>query len=221
MAYTGVDSSQRIQTSTAATTTNYTNNTFGIASQAATTGGTTTTTDFTYNPGGQPSNLNSLLIGSSRYYYLYDGTGNVIALIDSSGNRVGTYGYSPYGITTMSGSEATANPFRFQGGYQDSTGYYKYGTRYYNPAVASWTQPDPKAGSINNPTTLLLYDFAGNDPVNNSDPTGLSCSEGGGAGCAIAGALSTAGGAEFVAGGAEAVAVIGIAVGVSLLSSFF
>ena len=45
------------------------------------------------------------------------------------------------------------------------TGLYKFGMRYYDPAVGLWTQEDPKAGP--NP-----YRYASDNPVNNVDPSG-------------------------------------------------
>jgi RHS repeat-associated protein len=199
MTYTGANSTQRTQ----AGPTTFTNNAFGIA--ASTT--SSTTTYFAYNPTGKPNTLNSMLVGTARYYYLYDGLGNIIGLINSSGTRDATYTYDPYGNTTTSGTEASANPFRFQGGYQDTTGYYKFGTRYYNPAIYGWTQPDPKPGSINNPTTLLRYDLDGNNPINNSDPTGEGWFDD-----FVSGAAGVvAGGAAFIASGGDpyAAATIG------------
>ena len=78
-----------------------------------------------------------------------------------------TYSYDPYGNTTASGTAASADPFRFQGGYEDTSGFYKFGTRYENPALGAWTQEDP--ASVN---YLEGYLFSGADPVNEADPSG-------------------------------------------------
>jgi len=69
-----------------------------------------------------------------------------------------------------------ANPWRFASGYFDSgTGLYKYGTRYYNPGFGRWSQQDPLRGQLNDPTSLNRYVYAGDDPVNFTDPRG-TCS---------------------------------------------
>lgn len=160
--YTGVGQSQR----TSAGGATLTNNAFGVASQK--TG--STTTYFTWQPNGR---LNSLLTGATlasakRYYYLYDGTGNVIGLINATGTRVATYSYSPYGTTTAStGGEAGSNPFRYEGGYTDTTGDIHFGDRYLNPALGSLTQPDPMSA-------VFSYSYAGDDPMSRVDPTGES-----------------------------------------------
>ena len=80
-----------------------------------------------------------------------------------------SYSYQPYGTTTATGTDASVNPFRFQGGYEDTSGFYKFGTRYENPALGSWTQEDP--ASLN---YLEGYNFDGADPVNLADPSGES-----------------------------------------------
>ena len=48
------------------------------------------------------------LPSGSRFYSLYDGLGNVVALTDSSGAVANTYAYEPYGKTTTS-TGTTAN----------------------------------------------------------------------------------------------------------------
>lgn len=76
------------------------------------------------------------------------------------------YGYDPYGRTTYV-SGAVANPWGYASGYSDPTGLIKFGTRYYDPDLGRWTQVDP-LGPGSSP-----YGYAGNDPIDNVDPTGL------------------------------------------------
>ena len=85
------------------------------------------------------------LVGSTssagQGYYLTDAQGSVIAEVNGSGSEVASYSYDPYGnVLSSSGSGAATNHFRFQGGYQDSSGYDHFGDRYYNPALGSWSQ---------------------------------------------------------------------------------
>jgi RHS repeat-associated protein len=85
---------------------------------------------------------------------------------------VSTYQYDPYG-NLLSSTGSVANPWRFAGGYFDSsTGLYKYGTRYYNPGFGRWSQQDPLRGQLNDPTSLNRYLYAGDDLVNMPDPSG-------------------------------------------------
>ncbi len=94
-------------------TATYKNDSLGIGSE--TTG--STTTYYTRTPGGR---LISERIGTSAYYYLFDGLGSVVALTDGSGNVVNTYSYDPYGNVTLGGSNSVTNPWQYTGGYRDS-----------------------------------------------------------------------------------------------------
>jgi len=63
---------------------------------------------------------------------------------------------------------AVPQPFRFTGTYLDTTGLYTMGARSYDPHLGRFTQSDP-AGKETNP-----YLYATGDPVNHTDPSGLS-----------------------------------------------
>ncbi len=97
----------------------------------------------------------------------------MVGLTDSNGTLVSTYQYDPYG-NLLSSTGSVTNPWRFASGYFDSsTGLYKYGTRYYNPGFGRWSQQDPLRGQLNDPTSLNRYLYAGDDPVNFTDPSGM------------------------------------------------
>lgn len=106
------------------------------------------------------------------HYYLFDGLGSVAALADGTGAKSQSYAYDPYGATTVNTPTGPANPWRYAGTYQDSTGFYKMGLRYYAPALMRWTQQDP----VNGPTDvqqLNRYAYVGGIPNNSVDPSGL------------------------------------------------
>jgi RHS repeat-associated protein len=75
--------------------------------------------------------------------------------------------YGPTGLPRGTTTQAVPQPYRYSGTYLDPTGLYKMGHRYYDPQLGRFTQPDP-SGQETNP-----YLYAGGDPINNSDPTGL------------------------------------------------
>jgi RHS repeat-associated protein len=112
--------------------------------------------------------------GTSHFYYVLDALGSVIALTDGSGAIAASYTYDPFGTTlTASAAQAGVNPFRFASGYFDSaTGLLKFGTRYYDSSLGRWTQRDPIGGSIANPNAMDRYVYAGDSPVNLTDPSG-------------------------------------------------
>jgi RHS repeat-associated protein len=48
----------------------------------------------------------------------------------------------------------------------------KFGTRYYMPNIARWTQTDPKAGKPQQPIKMNPYLYTGCNPTNRTDPGG-------------------------------------------------
>jgi RHS repeat-associated protein len=108
-------------------------------------------------------------------YFVLDGTGSVVALIDGQGNLETTYTYGPYGEpwdTTGTGPLADANPYRHHTGlYDPSTGYLKHGTRWNDTDSGRWTTVDPIT-RLTDPNQANPYEYAGCNPTNNIDPTG-------------------------------------------------
>jgi RHS repeat-associated protein len=90
--------------------------------------------------------------------------------MDSSGNIVAKYEYSPFGVQTLaSGTYATTNQFRFSSEYYDfETGLAYYNYRYYSPKLGRWLSRDPIAekGGWN------LYGMVSNNPVDYWDELG-------------------------------------------------
>jgi RHS repeat-associated protein len=133
-------------------------------------GAETTGTSATYyrrdNDGGLASER---LPSGATYYYVFDGLGSVVAVTDSAGTAQDTYTYDPYGGTAVTGT--VPNPWRYASTYQDSTGFYKMGMRYYNTLIQRWTQQDPKE-QPREPRQADRYAHAGDDPINGTDPTG-------------------------------------------------
>lgn len=160
--YTGTNQIERTQ----AGSISFVNTPLGVSSQADSTGTTYFTRDNQHN-------LIDERTPSATYYYLFDGLGSVVDLIDSSGAVVKTYAYDPYGNVNATTGSVT-NPWRFAGGYADaSAGYTKFGARYYDPMLGRWTQEDPISGCMLNPVSLNRYSYVSDDPINNTDPTGL------------------------------------------------
>lgn len=99
-------------------------------------------------------------------YFLQDQLGSTTALVDSSGGVVERSQYEPFGGS--SGNSLTR--FSFTGREKDNqTGLMYYRARWYDPEQARFLSEDPAgfAGGLNK------YAYAGNDPVNKTDPLGL------------------------------------------------
>jgi RHS repeat-associated protein len=107
-------------------------------------------------------------------YYHFDGLGSVVATTDPSGDVVKRYTYEPYGKqTNLAENGADYNPWRYASGYYDKqTKLLKFGTRYYDPEILRWTQPDPEMGKPDQPMTLNAYSYVGGNPINSTDSSG-------------------------------------------------
>ena len=141
--------------------TSFLNGSLGITRQ--TTAGATTS--FIRDPQGTLISMRNS--AGASFYYTTDALGSVITLTDSTQTKVATYAYDSWGVTTATGAQAATNPFQYAGGYKDTTtGYTKFGARYYDPTIGRFTQPDPSGQEANR------YAYAGGNPINNSDPTG-------------------------------------------------
>jgi len=121
------------------------------------------------NMGGGIGGLLSMNQSGSLYAYLYDGRGNVNALLNTSQQVAASYRYDSFG-NLMAKTGTLDQPFGFSTKrYDAGTGLSYYGYRFYNPSIGKWLTRDPigEAGGIN------LYGFVLNDPVNAVDPLGL------------------------------------------------
>jgi RHS repeat-associated protein len=133
------------------------------------------------NFGGGIGRLNAARINDNNYYHLYDGRGNVKAVIDNTQNVAASYSYGPFGeLRATTGT--VLQPYQFSTKRLDErTGLLYYGYRHYSSSFGRWTARDPvgfKGGDIN------LYRFVQNDPINLIDPYGLWSIWGGSTGVA-------------------------------------
>lgn len=107
-----------------------------------------------------------------KYYYIYNGHGDVVQILDTAGNIVNSYEYDEWG-NILNQTETIANDFKYAGEIQDSeTGFYYLRARYYDPAIGRFISKDSVAGNIVNPLSLNLYSYCENDPLGNIDPSG-------------------------------------------------
>ena len=140
--------------------------------------------EFIYDQSG----IAGIKYNNATYFYRKDAQGNIIALLDSSGNTVVKYRYDAWGnhaVQDENGADiadashiGNRNPFRYRGYYYDTeTELYYLQTRYYDPETGRFITIDgieyldPK--TING---LNLYAYCGNNPVMNVDPMGTQAS---------------------------------------------
>ena len=114
---------------------------------------------------------NERLPGDHTYYYLLDGLSFIVGVTDSSGTKVNSYDYNPFGVM-LNQQEGVTNPFKFAGGYLDASGFEQFGVRYYSPSLGRWTQQDPVGGSLSDLNSANRYVYANDDTVYEVDPDG-------------------------------------------------
>ncbi len=128
------------------------------------------------------SGVVGLKYGEKTYIYRKDVQGNIIAILDSTGDVVVEYTYDAWGNHIVTPTDeayselSQLNPFRYRGYYYDTeTGLYFLKTRYYDPEVGrfitiddlSYLDPDTING-------LNLYAYCGDNPVMRTDSNGSS-----------------------------------------------
>ena len=113
-------------------------------------------------------------IGGATYYPLTDVQGTVWGYADADNSIVARFEYDAWGniLSATSSIPALArNRYRFQcREWSAATGLVNFRARWYDPVTGRWLSKDPigLSGGLN------LYVFCGNDPVNGSDPYGLT-----------------------------------------------
>jgi RHS repeat-associated protein len=122
---------------------------------------------YIYGPNGMP--VEQINNTTEKVTYLHhDQQGSTRLLTGSTGTVTGAYTYSPYGATEGHTGMATT-PLGYDGQYTSSdTGLIYLRARSYDPSTAQFMTVDPLVWHTRAP-----YTYAGDNPLNQSDPTGL------------------------------------------------
>lgn len=157
------------------------------------------TTWYDYDASGMPVGFTT---EEASYYYKKNAQGDIVAILDSDGNEVAGYSYDAWGnITHISGDEEIAklNPFRYRGYYQDDeTGLFYVGSRYYDPEIGRFINADvPGSMILQGDSSILatnLFAYCFNNPVINSDHSGMVVTPANVIGAVVGGILGAVGG---------------------------
>ena len=112
------------------------------------------------------------------YYYLFNLQGDVVGIMNSTGETVAEYSYDAWGsLLSVTGTQATTigqqNPIRYRGYYYDAeTGFYYLQSRYYDPYVQRFLNADGYVSTGQGISGYNMYAYCGNNPVNCADPSG-------------------------------------------------
>ena len=138
--------------------------------------------EFVYDHEG----VSGLKYGGNLYAYRKNAQGDIISILDNTGNVVVNYTYNAWGehkVLNPDGTENTAadfignlNPFRYRSYYYDTeTGLYYLKTRYYDPETGRFLNADDISYVDPHPVNgLNLYAYCGNNPVMRIDPNGTA-----------------------------------------------
>ncbi len=128
---------------------------------------------YTIEP-AQFGNLLSQYRGTASQFFLFDTLGSTSQLTDINATVTDTYLYDAFGTIRVSSGLST-NGFRYVGSsgyyYNPDLSQYYLRARFYDPALGRFMSRDPLELSLDN---LQAYVYVGNNPTNNTDPSGLS-----------------------------------------------
>ena len=142
-----------------------------LLQEKVTANGATETHNFFYDNTGKPY---AMQVNGTTYYYVTNLQGDVMGLVDTSGNSVASYTYDPYGkVLTATGALAEKNPLRYRGYYYDSeSSLYYLQSRYYDPTTRRFVNADSYAGTGQGLIGYNMVAYCGNSPINSKDDTG-------------------------------------------------
>ncbi|AOY76011.1 RHS repeat domain-containing protein [Clostridium formicaceticum] len=111
-------------------------------------------------------------VNNNYYYYIYNGHGDVIYVVDDGGNIKNSYEYDEWGNITNQ-QEQIKNPIKYCGEYFDEeSGLYYLRARYYDPTTGRFITKDSYEGEITNPLSMNQYIYCMNNPLIYEDPSG-------------------------------------------------
>ena len=111
----------------------------------------------------------------TEYFYVKNLQGDILKVITATGTEAATYTYDAWGkLLTSTGDMADVNPLRYRGYFYDTeTSLYYLKSRYYDPEVGRFINPDVFATSdIDGVLAANMFAYCENNPIRNTDSTG-------------------------------------------------
>jgi RHS repeat-associated protein len=126
----------------------------------------------------QRGKVSAVDFNGTYYYYLRNGQGDIVKLIDNSGNTVVEYAYDTWGkqlscTGTLASTLGVLNPFRYRGYvYDEETQWYYLQSRYYDPETCRFLSADVMLSTGQGVLGHNTYAYCLNNPVNMQDNSG-------------------------------------------------
>ena len=130
---------------------------------------------FSYDASGLVQAVN---YNGTYYYYLRNGQGDIVKIIDGSGNTVVEYSYDSWGkqlscTGTLATTLGVLNPFRYRGYvYDEETGFYYLKSRYYDPETCRFISADVYLSTGQGVLGHNCFAYCLNNPANLVDDEG-------------------------------------------------
>ena len=111
----------------------------------------------------------------TEYFYVKNFQGDILKVITATGTEAATYTYDAWGkVLTSTGDLAEINPLRYREYYYDTeTRLYYLQSRYYDPEVGRFINPDVFATTdVDGVLSANMFAYCENNPIRNSDFSG-------------------------------------------------
>jgi len=114
----------------------------------------------------------------TKYRYIHNLQGDIVAIVDAAGNPVVEYKYDAWGTIlsrtgTMKDNLGYANPFRYREYiFDNETLMYWLRSRYYYPELHRFISSDSVMGSLYTLGSTKLFAYCCNSPIGFADPQG-------------------------------------------------
>lgn len=113
----------------------------------------------------------------NQYTLHLDPLGSTIEVTDYTGTRTCSHAYDLWGETESTCGENQSKLLFTGHQFDEATGWYYFGARYYDPALARFLRPDPYAGDVTTPPSLHKYLYAYANPYRWVDMEGYTGEE--------------------------------------------
>ncbi len=132
---------------------------------------------FTYDASGKPATVN---LNGANYTYVKNLQGDIVGILDASGNLVVEYKYDAWGDAVSIYSASTTvddlafdNPFRYRGYvWDEETGLYYLRSRYYDPEWGRQLNEDHRINTTLGIIGVNAYTYCLNSPIMKIDHNG-------------------------------------------------